>query len=171
MRGNGKFPGGLVGRLGDTVKELIRLNSGDGAGDAFAKGLAPLVPRFDATHDWSAAEAVALLDDIAAISVIPLETALDQAVEHTFQRGAPLPAELAGAPWGEVQPSGLRMAWLLEPRAGQYAARHGTTVAHPVSQFRGRTRSCSARGRGTNPAITRRAMRRVSTSRSTRRTG
>ena len=58
-RGNGKFPGGLVGRLGNTVKELIRLNTGDGAGDAFAKGMAPFVPRFDATRDWTAAEAVA----------------------------------------------------------------------------------------------------------------
>ena len=56
-RRNGNIPGGLVGRLGDKVKEFIRLNTGDAAGDPYAKKMAPLVPRFDATRDWTPAEA------------------------------------------------------------------------------------------------------------------
>jgi hypothetical protein len=80
----------------------------------------PLVPRFDASHDWSMADAVALLDDIAAVSSGPLYTALDEAEGLTLKPGAPLPPELANAPWGEAQPNGLRMAWLLEPRAAEH---------------------------------------------------
>ena len=34
--------------------------------------------------------------------------------------GKPLPDELKNAPWGEAQPNGLRVAWLLEPRALKY---------------------------------------------------
>ena len=125
-RRNGNIPGGLVGRLGDNVKELIRLNTGDGAGDAFAKRMAPLLPRFDAARDWTPAEAVALLDDIAAISTIPLDTTMDEVADRTFRTGAPLPPELADAPWGQAQPSGLRLAWLLEPRASEH--RLGTAL-------------------------------------------
>ena len=33
-----------------------------------------------------------------------------------IQTGQPLPAELKNAPWGEAQPDGLRVAWLLEPQ-------------------------------------------------------
>ena len=119
-RRNGKIPGGLVGRLGDKVKEFIRLNTGDASGDPYAKRMAPLVPRFDAARDWTPAEAVALLDDIAAITAIPLDTSMEEAMNRTIRTGAPLPPELANAPWGEAQPNGLRMAWLLEPRAAEH---------------------------------------------------
>jgi hypothetical protein len=86
----------------------------------------PLTPRFDAARDWTLAEAVALLDDVAAVSSAPLRTALEEAEGLTFKPGAPLPTELANAPWGEPQPCGLRIAWLLEPRAA--AHRLGTSL-------------------------------------------
>ena len=38
----------------------------------------------------------------------------------TLKPGAPLPKDLANAPWGETLPSGLRLAWLLEPRAAEH---------------------------------------------------
>ena len=52
MRGEMEtFPGGLVGRLGDKVQEFIRLNTGDASGDPYAKKMAPLVARIDASRD------------------------------------------------------------------------------------------------------------------------
>jgi beta-lactamase regulating signal transducer with metallopeptidase domain len=120
VRANGSFPGGLVGRLGDKVNEFIRNNTGDAGGDPYAKKMMPLVPRIDASRDWKPDEVVALMDDIAAVTPIPLETTMDDIVARTFKTGTPLPKALTSAPWGEAQPSGLRMAWLLEPRAQQY---------------------------------------------------
>jgi beta-lactamase regulating signal transducer with metallopeptidase domain len=119
-RRSGNIPGGLVGHLGDKVNEFIRINTGDASGDPYAKRMAPLVPRFDAARDWTPAEAVALLDDIAAISAIPLETTMEEATNRTMRTGAPLTPELANASWGEALPNGLRMAWALEPRAEQH---------------------------------------------------
>ena len=171
VRGNGKFPGGLVGRLGNTVKELIRLNTGDGAGDAFAKGMAPFVPRFDATRDWTAAEAVALLDDIAAISVIAA------GFRAGSSRGAHFPERRAAAAGACPGPVARGAAERSPDRVAAGAARGSSTRLErrcgraSCFTMRGRTRSCSARGRGTNPAITRRATRRASTSRSIRRSG
>ena len=56
---------------------------------------------------------------------------MDEAEGHTFKVGTPLPPELANAPWGEAQPNGLRMAWLLEPRAAEY--RLGTAAESRAS--------------------------------------
>ena len=114
------FPGGLVGRLGDKVKEFIRNNTGDASGDPYAKKMAPLALRLDAARDWTPTEVAALLDDIAAVTSIPLETTMEEATNRTFRPGAPLPPALANAPWGEALPNGLRLAWLLEPRAAEY---------------------------------------------------
>ena len=74
------------------------------------------VPR----GDWKPADVVALMDDIAAVTTIPLETTMDHIARRTLRRGQPLPAALAKADWGEPLPGGLRMAFLLEPRAEQY---------------------------------------------------
>jgi beta-lactamase regulating signal transducer with metallopeptidase domain len=119
-RRSGTIPGGLVGRLGDKVKEFIRLNTGDAGGDVYAKKMAPLVPRCDATRDWTPDEAVALLDDIAAVTDIPLNTSMGDVRNRVIRTGEPLPPSLANAPWGQPLPNGLRMAWVLEPRAAQY---------------------------------------------------
>jgi RNA polymerase sigma factor (sigma-70 family) len=119
-RKNGDIPGGLVGRLGDKVREFIRFNTGDASGDPYARKMAPLVPRFNAAGDWKPAEVTKLMDDIAAVTTIPLETTIEETAQGTFKSGAPLHKELAKAPWGEAQANGLRIAWLLEPRATEH---------------------------------------------------
>lgn len=123
-RKNGNIPGGLVDRLGDKVKEFIRYNTGDKSGEPYAKKMALLVPRFDAgraaSRDWTPAEVVPLLDAVAAVTPVPLDTTMNEIAARTFKTGAPLPRELANAPWGEALPNGLRMAWLLEPRAAEH---------------------------------------------------
>jgi beta-lactamase regulating signal transducer with metallopeptidase domain len=123
-RTNGDIPGGLVDRLGAKVREFIRNNTGDPWGNASAKKMTALVPRFDAARaaprDWKPAEIVALFDDVATVSTIPLETTMSEGALRTITTGVPLPKHLANAPWGEAQPSGLRVAWLLEPRAVEY---------------------------------------------------
>ena len=79
-----------------------------------------LLTRFDATHDWSPPDAVALFDDVAAIDANPIGAAVFAVDENSMRPGRPLPAELADAPWGKPSPDGLRVAWLLEPRAKEY---------------------------------------------------
>jgi beta-lactamase regulating signal transducer with metallopeptidase domain len=114
-RKNGNIPGGLIGRIRDEVNNFIKLNSSDRSGHGYAKKIATLLPRFDSTRDWNPAETAALLDDIAAIYASPMQVAIDRAGWHTIRTGAPLPPELAGAPWGEAMPNGLRAAWAIEP--------------------------------------------------------
>jgi hypothetical protein len=117
---NFEIPGGLISRLHDKVQEFIRLNDGDQFGGPFAKKMQPLMPRFEQKGDWSQAEVVALFNDIAAVSTIPLQTTLGQIRERTLQRGQPLPTSFEQANWGEPLPGGLRMAWVLEPGAESY---------------------------------------------------
>jgi beta-lactamase regulating signal transducer with metallopeptidase domain len=123
VRANGDIPGGLMARLGDKVNEFISNNKNDAWGGPSAQKMAPLVPRFGAApadHDWKPADVVSLLDDIAAVSTIPLEVTMSMSTGDTLLTGAPLPKELAKAPWGDAQLNGLRLAWLLEPRAAEY---------------------------------------------------
>jgi hypothetical protein len=79
-----------------------------------------MLPRFDASHDWSPQDAVALLDELAALQDSPIEMAVDHESQQTIRTGKPLPPALANAPWGEPLTNGLRLAWLLEPRAAEY---------------------------------------------------
>jgi hypothetical protein len=62
-RKNGNFPGALVGRLGDKVREFIRINAGGASGEPYAKKMTPLAPRLDAARDWTPEEVVAPLDE------------------------------------------------------------------------------------------------------------
>ncbi len=117
---NGDIPGGLVRLLHDKVKEFIRNNEPDASGGPYAQKMKPLEPRFDVAGDWKPAEVVALLDDIAAAHTIPLETTREHMERTTLQRGQPLPAAYADADWGEPLEGGLRMAFVLEPRAAEY---------------------------------------------------
>jgi beta-lactamase regulating signal transducer with metallopeptidase domain len=120
-RNNGNFPGGLVGRLGDNVKLFIKNNTGDKGGDAYAKKMTPLLPRFEASRDWTPAEVVALMDDVAAVTPVPLDMmATDMSLTLAIKTGQPLPKDLTDAPWGDPQPNGLRLAWLFEPRAAEH---------------------------------------------------
>ena len=119
-RKNGNIPGGFIGRLQEKVIQFIRVNSKDAAGAPYATKMEPLVPRFDALRDWTLADAVALLDDIAAVSSAPLSMALDEAAAITLTRGVPLSPDFANAPWGPPNAKGLRLAWLLEPDAKEH---------------------------------------------------
>jgi hypothetical protein len=117
---NGDIPGGLVRLLHEKVKEFIRNNEPDASGGPYARKMKPIEPRFANSGDWRAADVVALLDDIAAAHTIPIETTLEHIERHTLQGGLPLPASLENADWGTPLESGLRMAYVLEPRAKAY---------------------------------------------------
>ncbi len=119
-RTDGKIPGALIGRLGAKVKYFISLNKDDSSGHDYAVKFELLLPRFETAGDWTQSDAIALLDDISAIHSIPLRTTLDAAAERIILKGEPLPAELAAAAWGQPAANGLRVAWLLEPRAKEY---------------------------------------------------
>ena len=118
-RTDGKIPGALIGEVGAQVDGFLKQHP---AGDQSSK-LAALRPRLDASRDWTQADAVALLNDITAISTAPVswaELSLTFGGMGNLQAGRPLPAELATAAWGAPAANGLRAAWLLEPRADQY---------------------------------------------------
>jgi beta-lactamase regulating signal transducer with metallopeptidase domain len=116
VRLNGKIPGALIGLLAESVKTFAKQNPSRES----TRQLLLILRRLDATHDWSGPDALALLDDLAAAADSPVKMVLDSEIERTIHRGEPLPPELASAPWGEALPNGLRMAWLLEPRAAEY---------------------------------------------------
>ena len=119
-RTDGKIPGALIGHVAMEVDNFLKQSP---AGEMSAK-LAALRPRLDSSHDWTQAEAIALLDDITDISTAPVSWA-DLSNEFAEMRvlhpGEPLPTELTSAAWGTPLANGLRAAWLLEPHAEQYA--------------------------------------------------
>ena len=119
-RVNGKVPGGHIARLRERVKEFVRSNLADKAGEPTAKKMEPLVSRLDGTRDWQPAEASALLSDIAAVSDSPLIVGLEETAAAKIEGGPSLGKELESAPWGEALPNGLRVACLLEPSAAEY---------------------------------------------------
>jgi beta-lactamase regulating signal transducer with metallopeptidase domain len=116
-RRNGDIPGGLLSILHDKVKEFTRNNE---SGGPVAKNMTPLEPRFSNKGDWKPADVVAILDDIAAVSTIPLETTIEHFAQRTVQFGQQLPATWQNADWGKPLESGLRMAYVLEPLADEY---------------------------------------------------
>ena len=118
---DGKIPGGLVGRLGKNVRGFISANKGDSEnGRKLSEEFEKLLPRFDATRDWTLSDAIAIIDDVSAIHTSPLLSYRDSSERNAMRGGEPLPAELANAPWGKPSPDGLRVARLLEPRAKEY---------------------------------------------------
>jgi beta-lactamase regulating signal transducer with metallopeptidase domain len=113
---HGKIPGALIGLLAESVKTFVKRNRSRES----TRQLLKMLARLDATRDWSGPDALALLDDLAAVSDSPIKMVLDEEMERTIHRGVPLPPEMASAPWGKALPNGLRMAWLFEPRATEY---------------------------------------------------
>lgn len=123
-RTDGKIPGGRIGEMAASLKTFMELNPGH---EQSVK-LEPVLKKCDASRDWTLAEAAALLDEIAAITP-RAEWAMRTNIERKIHRGKPLPAELKDAPWGSPEAQGaqletssvalrgLRIAWLLEPRA------------------------------------------------------
>jgi beta-lactamase regulating signal transducer with metallopeptidase domain len=121
-RTNGQIPGALIRQLSRQVTEFIKQYPDTDE----AKKLATLRPRFEAAaaRDWGPAEAAGLLDDVAAITTAPLDWSslpMEFDAFSLIKTGEPLPAELTSAAWGPPAENGLRAAWLLEPRAEQYA--------------------------------------------------
>lgn len=115
-RVDGKIPGGVIALLAQSVKTFIKNNPTWETTPQLEK----MLPRFDASRDWIAQDAVTLLDELAVLQTTPIGMALTYEDERTMRRGTPLPPQLANAPFGEALPNGLRLAWLLEPRAAQY---------------------------------------------------
>ncbi|MDB5350245.1 MAG: hypothetical protein JWN86_1492 [Planctomycetota bacterium] len=115
-RRDGKIPGGVIALLGQGVRTFIKNNPTWKTTPQLEK----MLPRFDASHDWTGPDAVALLDELAAVQDTPIKMALDQEEALVIRTGTPLPPALANAPWGEALSNGLRMAWLLEPRAREH---------------------------------------------------
>ncbi len=118
-RTNGNIPGGTLGPLVRVMRNFVKNNPTHEGSPKFAE----LLKRIDVTRDWSRDEAVKLLDEVAAIYPSLPEWVEDEprfTLGGAIVTGQPLPDELKNAPWGEAQPNGLRVAWLLEPRALKY---------------------------------------------------
>ncbi len=119
-RTDGKIPGGAFRSLANGVARFIKLNPTH----KLVPQLTDLARRIDTSHDWTPADAVALLDDLTAIyPTLPdwAQSDVGASVVSSILAGQPLPAELADAAWGPPAAHGLRAAWLLEPAAAQYA--------------------------------------------------
>ncbi|MDZ4687695.1 MAG: hypothetical protein SH850_21700 [Planctomycetaceae bacterium] len=115
-RANGDIPGALVGELAAAVRQFIRYNP---TWETVPK-LNAILPRLDATHDWKSADAIALLDEIAAVKDSPLTMAVWKGTMHTIRKGEALPAKFADAAWSGGQAKALRAAWVLEPGAAEH---------------------------------------------------
>lgn len=121
-RANGDIPGALIGELATAVKVFIGYNP---TWETVPK-LNEILPRLDATRDWTPADAIALLDEVAGVQDSPLQTAAEKTTAATILKGEALPQKFAGVAWGETQPNGLRAAWVLEPAAAEH--RMGTAL-------------------------------------------
>src|SRR5262249_41354026 len=105
--------------LADAVTNFIKLNP---THEGVPK-LTEFLKRIDTSHDWTPAEAVGLLDDLSAIyPTLPgwAHRGAGSSLGGAVRSGQPLPAELAGAAWGEPAANGLRAAWVFEPRGETY---------------------------------------------------
>jgi beta-lactamase regulating signal transducer with metallopeptidase domain len=121
-RGNGNIPGALIGHLAAKIQVFMKNNPTSKA----TPPLNEILPRLDANRDWTGPEAIALLDDVAELHLIPIDLVSDNEHVNALQTGKPLPPGLADAPWGAALSNGLRLLWLLEPRAAEY--RLGTAL-------------------------------------------
>ena len=118
-RVGGLIPGGMVASLKTVASRFVENNpTHEGA-----PGLLKLLERMDTRRDWSLSEAVKLLDEVSDEYANLPQWVLDQgrfSLSPTIRTGKPLPSELESAPWGSASPEGLRVAWLLDPRADEY---------------------------------------------------
>jgi len=118
-RASGKIPGGALRSLADAASNFVKFNPTDKR----PPKLAELLKRMDMSHDWTETDAVSLLDDVTAVYANLPSWAMDQprfGTAENVRAGEPLPVDLKTAPWGETQLNGLRVAWLLDPRAKQH---------------------------------------------------
>lgn len=113
-RSDGRIPGATVSALEAPVKEYST---------NFAK-LATVLTRFDATRDWTEAEAAALLNAVAEIESQPINKLINAyrfSKPANMRLGKPLPADLANVSWGKPVEHGLRSACLVERQAKEIA--------------------------------------------------
>ncbi len=102
---NGKIPGALIGKLADEVRKYATAHPNLHSGQQLPK----LLPRFDASRDWTPAEAVSLLNDVAYYSTGPIEAILAQpsdALWKTKTRFEIMPVQIVN--WSEAK-DGLRI--------------------------------------------------------------
>ena len=69
---NGKIPGALIEKLKEQIELYANANPNLSSGMELPK----LLPRFDASRDWTPAEVISLLDDVAYYSTEPIEILL-----------------------------------------------------------------------------------------------
>ena len=119
---SGDIPGALIGELAAAMEVFIGYNP---TWETVPK-LKEILPRLDATHDWKPGDAIALLNEVAAVQDSPLQTVAEKLTAATISQGKPLPENFANVAWGETQPNGLRAAWVLEPDAAEH--RMGTAL-------------------------------------------
>ena len=104
-RTDGKIPGALIGLVAQKVDMFLKQSPADKR----SPKLAALRPRLDASHDWTQAEAAALLDEVTDILSAPVSWA-DMSMEFNdmrmLHRGEPLPPNWQ-VPRGAIQ---VRMA-------------------------------------------------------------
>jgi beta-lactamase regulating signal transducer with metallopeptidase domain len=112
-RSNGDIPGALVGELAAAIRQFIQYNP---TWETVPQ-LNAILPRLDAARDWKAVDAIALLDEVAAVQDSPLDMPLWRV--KTIRQGEKLPQKFAGLDWrGPV--NGPRVAWLLEPGSAEH---------------------------------------------------
>ncbi len=107
-RADGKIPGGCIGQVAASLKTYMDLN----AGTDYATKCEAVFKKCDATHDWTPADAVALLDEIETVATDHAAWTMRAINERQIHPGKSLPDELKDAPWGTPAANGLRMAWL-----------------------------------------------------------
>jgi hypothetical protein len=101
-RADGKIPGGLIGLLGEGVKKFIQYNPTWKTTPQLEK----MLSRFDASHDWSAQDAAAILNEVAAAQATAISMSLHTESQGILGTGEPLPPHLVGAPWGQATADG-----------------------------------------------------------------
>jgi hypothetical protein len=73
--GDGTIPGTFIGMLAAEVRAYVKANPNLDSG----MNLPKLLPRFDTKRDWTAAEAITLLDDVAYYATAPIEARVAKA--------------------------------------------------------------------------------------------
>ena len=116
VRWDRTIPGGLIAQLAASLRQFVEFNPTSALTPRFKKQL----ERLDTNRDWNAHATVAMLDEVAAIHPSPIQALLETEIERTIVGGKPLPKDLKSAPWGEAQPNGLRLVWLLDPQSKKH---------------------------------------------------
>lgn len=116
---DGSIPGTFIGQLATEVRAFGRAHSGR----AHADNLVKLLPHFATSRDWTPAEAISLLDDVAGYSEEPIEARVAKAklpsgpMWRTMVEFQDIPVAIAK--WSEAK-DGLRIG--LRVVGGQWSA-------------------------------------------------